>query len=113
LAIIHRDLKPENILFDHLGYVKLTDFGIARTWSPNNSQDTSGTPGYMCKTFLFNQAPEVLFGKQHGTSVDYFALGIILYELMMSKVANSNFRDLIMETNEKNIVIVLLTIMFK
>jgi serine/threonine protein kinase len=51
LAIIHRDIKPENILFDRNGYVKLTDFGIARTWSPNNSNDTSGTPGYMGKYF--------------------------------------------------------------
>lgn len=49
LAIIHRDLKPENILFDKNGYVKLTDFGIARTWSPSNASDTSGTPGYMGK----------------------------------------------------------------
>jgi serine/threonine protein kinase len=45
--IIHRDLKPENILFDKSGYLKLTDFGIARRWSSNNSSDTSGTPGYM------------------------------------------------------------------
>ncbi len=51
-AIIHRDIKPENILFDKSGYVKLTDFGIARTWSPDNSSDTSGTPGYMGKLIL-------------------------------------------------------------
>jgi serine/threonine protein kinase len=49
LAIIHRDIKPENILFDRSGFLKLTDFGIARTWSPDNSNDTSGTPGYMGK----------------------------------------------------------------
>lgn len=47
LAILHRDIKPENLLFDSTGYVKITDFGIARTFSPNNSNDTSGTPGYM------------------------------------------------------------------
>jgi serine/threonine protein kinase len=52
LAIIHRDLKPENILFDKDGYVKITDFGISRTWSPNNSSDTSGTPGYMGINFF-------------------------------------------------------------
>jgi hypothetical protein len=34
-------------LFDKNGYLKLGDFGIARIWSPNNSNDTSGTPGYM------------------------------------------------------------------
>ena len=54
LAIIHRDLKPENILFNTNGYIKLTDFGIARTWSPNNSNDTSGTQGYMGKKKILN-----------------------------------------------------------
>lgn len=76
--IIHRDLKPENILFDTKGYVKLTDFGIARMFSNNNHSDTSGTPGYM--------APEVIKGQQHGYSADYFALGIVLHEMMLGKV---------------------------
>ena len=49
IGVINRDLKPENILFDTEGYLKLTDFGIARTMFPNNSNDTSGTPGYMGK----------------------------------------------------------------
>ena len=77
LAIIHRDIKPENILFCSNGYIKLTDFGIARTWSPNNSNDTSGTPGYM--------APEVTNAKPHGLVVDFWALGVIIYELMNGK----------------------------
>jgi serine/threonine protein kinase len=77
LAIIHRDIKPENILFCSNGYIKLTDFGIARTWSPNNSDDTSGTPGYM--------APEVINAKPHGLVVDFWALGVIIYELMNGK----------------------------
>lgn len=46
-AIIHRDIKPENLVLDHKGYVRITDFGIARLLREENSSDTSGTPGYM------------------------------------------------------------------
>jgi serine/threonine protein kinase len=49
---LHRDIKPENLVFDENGYLKITDLGIARVWNPENSKDTSGTPGYM--------APEVM-----------------------------------------------------
>ena len=47
--IIHRDIKPENLVIDMDGYVRITDFGIARIWRPENAQDTSGTPGYMAQ----------------------------------------------------------------
>lgn len=62
--IIHRDIKPENLVIENdgklkvptlillLGYIRITDFGIARVWREENAQDTSGTPGYM--------APEVM-----------------------------------------------------
>ena len=60
--IIHRDIKPENLVLDDdgtfkyiltcAGYLRITDFGIARVWRPNNAEDTSGTPGYMGKNFL-------------------------------------------------------------
>lgn len=72
---IHRDLKPENLVFDKEGYLKLTDFGVAKMWRPENHMDTSGTPGYM--------SPEVLCRKNHSYSVDFFALGIILHEFIM------------------------------
>ena len=68
-GILHRDLKPENLVFDDNGYLRITDFGVARVWHPENSKDTSGTPGYM--------APEVMCRQNHGVAVDYFALGII------------------------------------
>lgn len=50
--IIHRDIKPENLVIDSEGYLKITDFGIARVFRQDNAPDTSGTPGYM--------APEIL-----------------------------------------------------
>lgn len=71
--IIHRDLKPENLVFDEFGYLHLTDFGIARSADIDNSDTTSGTPGYM--------APEVICCQNHNTVADYFALGSMLFEI--------------------------------
>jgi serine/threonine protein kinase len=73
-GIIHRDIKPENLVFDSDGYVHITDFGIAKVWRPDNSKDTSGTPGYM--------APEVICRNNHGVAADYYAVGVIAYEFM-------------------------------
>ena len=73
--IIHRDIKPENLVFDSNGYIKLTDFGIAKIQQENNKHETSGTPGYM--------SPEVICSQNHTVSADYFAVGVIAYELMV------------------------------
>lgn len=72
--IIHHDIKPENLILNSKGYVKLTDFGIARIYRPNNSEDISGSPGYI--------APEILCEENHTYASDYFSLGILTYELM-------------------------------
>ena len=71
-GIIHRDIKPENLVLDAKGYVRLTDFGIAKKIKEDNSNESSGTPGYM--------SPEVLNSKNHSFPADYFALGVIGYE---------------------------------
>ena len=72
--VIHRDIKPENLVLDEKGYVRITDFGIAKENMPDNSSETSGTPGYM--------APEVMKSKNHSFPADFFAIGVIGYEFM-------------------------------
>jgi serine/threonine protein kinase len=72
--VLHRDLKPENLVLDDRGYVRLTDFGIAKFYQKENSSETSGTPGYM--------SPEVMCAQNHTIAVDYFALGVIAFEFM-------------------------------
>ena len=72
--IIHRDIKPENLVCEENGYIRITDFGVAKIVKEENSSETSGTPGYM--------APEVLFAQNHSFPVDFFAIGIMGYEFM-------------------------------
>ena len=79
--IAYRDLKPENLLLDHLGYIKVIDFGFAkkipfvsRDGNLNNKTYTMcGTPEYL--------APEIVTSKGYDKSVDCWALGCLLYEL--------------------------------
>ena len=75
--IIHRDIKPENLVSDENGYIRITDFGVAKIRKEDNSSETSGTPGYM--------APEVLMAQNHSFPVDFFAIGIMGYEFMMGE----------------------------
>ena len=76
--IFHRDIKPENLVFDSKGYLHLTDFGVAHEYQLDEDIiDTSGTPSYM--------APEALLKKPHSFIVDFFSLGVLLYELMFGE----------------------------
>lgn len=76
--IIHRDLKPENLLLCQNGYCKLTDFGFAKVVEPGSRTYTlCGTPEYI--------APEVLLNKGHGKPVDWWTLGILIYEMIVGQ----------------------------
>ena len=72
MNIIYRDLKPENLLVSADGYLKLTDFGFAKV-VVNRTYTLCGTPEYI--------APEILLNKGHGKGVDWWTLGILMYEM--------------------------------
>jgi len=74
-GIIHRDLKPENVLVTTEGTVKLTDFGLARSFSSRLSLD-----GMIVGT-VFYMAPEAAQRQPYDARVDLYSLGVILYEL--------------------------------
>jgi serum/glucocorticoid-regulated kinase 2 len=74
--IIYRDLKPENILMGEDGYVLLTDFGLAKTMQEDEvTHSFCGTPEYL--------APEILKEVGHTYPVDWWALGILTYEMIV------------------------------
>ncbi|XP_011012966.1 PREDICTED: probable serine/threonine protein kinase IREH1 isoform X2 [Populus euphratica] len=108
LRVVHRDLKPDNLLIAHDGHIKLTDFGLSKVGLNNSTDELSGpaasgtsmlvddepqlytsehqqerrkkrsavgTPDYL--------APEILLGTGHGTTADWWSVGVILFELIV------------------------------
>merc|ERR1712129_387092 len=73
--IIYHDLKPENLVLTGNGYLKVTDFGFAKI-VPNKTFTLCGTPDYL--------APEIVTGQGHGKGVDWWTLGILIYEMLAS-----------------------------
>lgn len=76
-GVAYRDLKPENILIDIDGHIKLVDFGFAKQVGNRETYTLCGTPDYL--------APEVIHNSGHGIAVDWWALGILIYEFLVGQ----------------------------
>ncbi len=75
-GVAHRDLKLENILIDEEGYVKIIDYGLAKMIKGNDlAMSFCGTPEYL--------APEMVMHTGHDMMVDWWALGILVYEMLI------------------------------
>lgn len=77
VGIVYRDLKPENIVVDVKGFLKITDFGFAKKIDRGKTTTICGTPEYY--------APEMIKQQSYSFSVDWWTLGVLLYEMMTGK----------------------------
>lgn len=79
IGVVYRDLKPENCLLDSDGHLVLTDFGLSKISTVQDSRCNSiiGTPEYM--------APEVLRGEDYSFGVDWWSLGTVIFDMLSGK----------------------------
>jgi serine/threonine protein kinase len=78
-GVIYRDLKPENLLIDTQGHIKMTDFGLAKQLDADDETTSTfcGTSEYL--------APELVARRPYGFKIDWWALGILTYELLFGQ----------------------------
>jgi len=103
--IIHRDLKPKNILIDKEGKIKLIDFGLSHIGFSDRQinvqveeQTALGSPHYI--------APEIILMKPHSYTVDYWSLGILMYEFLygMPPFNGHNYEEIFAKILKGNVV---------
>lgn len=76
--IAYRDLKTENLVLNAAGYMKIVDFGLAKKIPVGKTWTFCGTPEYL--------APEIILNEGHDWAVDYWALGILIFEMVAGEV---------------------------
>uniref|UniRef100_A0A8B9LB70 non-specific serine/threonine protein kinase n=1 Tax=Astyanax mexicanus TaxID=7994 RepID=A0A8B9LB70_ASTMX len=78
--VVYRDLKLENLMLDKDGHIKITDFGLCKEGITNEAtmKTFCGTPEYL--------APEVLEDNDYGRAVDWWGLGVVMYEMMCGRL---------------------------
>jgi cGMP-dependent protein kinase len=93
--ILYRDLKPENLMVDETGYIKCVDFGFAKVVL-GHTHTMCGTPEYM--------SPELVLGEGHGKGVDYWALGVLVHEMVVGATPFAGKRDKNGEQDQMGII---------
>ena len=76
MDIVHRDVKPENVTIDHRGYPRIIDFGLAKVVK-HKTFTLCGTPEFL--------APEIILGRGYGAAVDWWAFGVLIYEIVVGR----------------------------
>ncbi|KAI0443198.1 kinase-like domain-containing protein [Xylaria telfairii] len=97
LGVIYRDLKPENILLDYQGHIALCDFGLCKLGMKDQDQTNTfcGTSEYL--------APEIIRGDGYNKTVDWWTLGVLLWEMLIGippfyhRVADEMYRRILCE----------------